>query len=170
MKFITWFLAGTIGQTMCNVLANMIPWNLVPDFCVMVLVFLSAKRDISHLVFLGLFFGYINGRMALAPPGLHEVAFIITTLVVYRLGGQFFVEGRWFFGVQVALSLMLYHASLFILSYAVRGFVGVGSFAAISLVPAGLVNGISAVILYSLFIRIEKVFKQTKQSGLTWDL
>ena len=140
----------------------------MPDMTVIVVCFLALRRDPVSLTVVATFLGYLAGRQALAPSGLHETALIFTALGVYFAAGSLAGGGGLFFAFASGVAVMCYHALLFVLIYWQRGMAGFASWATAMLVPDGLATCFVALLCYLPMCWLDRRLTQDKREGLAW--
>lgn len=142
--------------------------HIMPDMAVIVIVFLALRREPVPLVMAALALGYIVGRQALAPSGLHETALVVCAVGVYLVAGNIAGSGGLFFALAAGMAVMFYHVVLFLLIYWQRGSAGFASWAAAILLPSAFCTALAALICHPFMMWLEKRLTQDKREGLLW--
>lgn len=169
MRIAIWIAIGWFGVTLDTALALRLgPAYIFPDAAVVVLVFLSLHRQPIPMAIAAAAFGYLVGRQAGAPVGLHESAMVITAIGVYVVAGHLAGSGALFFGMITAAATVGYHAALFVLLYVFRGEVGFSSWATTILLLNGLATGTMALIFHRPMQWIERKMAVETYEGLQW--
>lgn len=170
MRVAVWIALGWLGVIFWTaVAARLAPGHVFPDAALVVIVFLALHREPVVVVVVALALGYLNGRQALAPGGLHEFASVLVAVIAYAISGQLAAGGAIFFAVVTGCATMLYHLLLFLLLIGFRGPAGFSSWATASLVVNGVLTGALAAASYPLMQRLEaRLSESRRQTGLQW--
>lgn len=169
MRHLVWIALGFLGVTFWTALAARIQLgHVLPDAAVVTVVFLALRREPIPLAFTALVLGYLVGRQALAPVGLHEVALTGCAVAVYMVSGRLAAGGAGFCAFATAVAAVGYHVLLFVLLTAVRGEAGFSSWATALLIPASLTTGLLALISYPFMMVIERKLTPVVHEGLSW--
>ena len=169
MKHAIWIILGCFGLSAMTALsARFGIYHIVPDFALIVTVFLALRREPVPMTLAVVALGYFSGSSAMAPTGLHEMGLLFVALWVYRGSGSFGGSGSFFFGLLCAGMLCVYHVFLFGMLTLIRGDVGFSSWATALLLPAASVTGLVATVFYRPMTWIESWVAPTRQVGLSW--
>lgn len=169
MRTLAWIGLGWFAATFCSAVSTRIPFaHVMPDMAVVVVVFLATRRDPITVVGAAVCLGYLTGRAALAPVGLHELALMVCGIGVYLAAGNLAGSGGVFFTLACGVAVAGYHLAVFGLILWQRGRAGFSSWATASLVPDALVTMVAAVICFPFMQWLEKRLVQDKREGLTW--
>ena len=169
MRTLAWIGLGWLGITFSSACdARLGPAHVQPDLSVIVVAFVAMRREVLGVACTALLLGYLVGRQALAPTGLHECALTLVAVVVYLAAGNIGSGGALFFGVACGAAVMAYDALVFALLLWQRGSAGFSSWATASLLPTALYTLVVAVLCYPLLGAIERRLTQDKREGLTW--
>jgi len=169
MRHLAWVALGFLGVTFWTALAARIQiGHVLPDAAVVTIVFLALRREPIPLALTALALGYLVGRQALAPVGLHEIALTVCAVAVYMVSGRLAARGAAFCAFATAVTAVGYHVLLFALLSTVRGDAGFSSWATALLVPASLATGLLALISYPFMMLIERKLTPEVREGLSW--
>jgi hypothetical protein len=141
--------------------------HVLPDAAVITLVFVAQRREPIAVALIAVGLGYLVGRQALAPVGLHETAAMITAFGVYFFAGNIAGHGGRFFAVTSGGAVMGYHLTLYILA-AAGGQAGFASGWAASLVPSGIATGLVAFASYPVLLVVEGRLSTEAREELSW--
>lgn len=168
MNVLAWLLGMWGLQLVSNSVAARLGATPVPDWGVLMLVFLTPRRSPLWIMLLALTWGYLCGQEAGAPVGVYELALTTSAFLVYLLSGSLAAEGHFFYAtastgmwvllqfilaVLKSLSLGTVNFSILLTSNMFFGSFGVFCFAA---------------LLYPLFVWFENRFVQNDREGLLW--
>jgi cell shape-determining protein MreD len=169
MRHGVWIVLGWLGVTLWTAIgARLDVAHLVPDAAVVTVVFVALFREPIPTFITALALGYLCGRAALAPTGLHELMLVACAILTYVGSGRIKGSGALFFATTSAVVTGSYHLGLFLLLAAVRGTSGFASFAATALVPAALMTGVLALVSYPWMVRLERRLSPAAREGLSW--
>lgn len=169
MRTAVWVAIGWFGVTLDTALALRLgPAHVFPDAAVVVLVFLGLYREPIPVAIAAVAFGYLVGRQACAPVGLHESAMVITAIGVYVVAGNVAGSGALFFGTITMGATVGYHVTLFSLLYVFRGDAGFSSWATTILVFDAAATGTVALILHRPMQWLERKMAVSSREGLQW--
>lgn len=169
MRHLAWIAIGLLGVTFWTALAARLQLgHVVPDVAVITVVFLALRREPIPLALTALALGYLVGRQALAPVGLHETALTICAIAVYMVSGRLAAGGAAFCAAAAAVVTVGYHLLLFVLLTAVRGDAGFSSWSTALLVPAAVVTGLLALISHPFMMLVERKLTPVVREGLSW--
>ena len=145
------------------------PAHVIPDAALVMVVFLGMRMAPVPLCLTALTLGYVVGRQALAPGGLHETALTVCAIGVYQMSGSFTGGGAKNIGGLTAIYSEVYQCHLYLLIYFVRGDALFSSWATASLLPGAVATGLLAASSYHLFCWIDVALSSKKREGLLWD-
>ncbi len=169
MRHVVWIALGFLGVTFWTALGARVQLgHVLPDAAVVTVVFLALRREPIPLALTALVLGYLVGRQALAPVGLHETALTASAVAVYMVSGRLAGGGAGFCAVAAAVAAVGYHVALFVLLTAVRGNAGFSSWATAALVPASVTTGLLALISYPFMMLVERKLTPEVREGLSW--
>jgi hypothetical protein len=169
VRHVAWALLGWLGVTLWTALgARLSIAHLVPDAAVVTVVFVALHRDPLPTFLTALWLGYLSGRAALAPTGLHELVLVACAILTYVGSGRIKGSGALFFAVAAAVVTGCYHLGLYLLLAAVRHSAGFASWAATALLPAALLTGLLALVSYPWMVRLERRLTPEAHKGLSW--
>ena len=169
MKHAVWIILGCLGLSAMGALSSRFGlYHLVPDFALIVTVFLGLRREPVPMTLAVVALGYVTGAAAMAPVGLHEMGLLFVALWVYRGSGSFGGSGSFFFGLLCGGMLCVYHLFLYGMLSLVRGDVGFSSWATALLIPSAGVTAVVAVLCYRPMVWLESRVAPTRQVGLSW--
>ncbi len=169
MRTLTFLLVGILGATLCAAVgARLSVYHVLPDISVIIIVFVSLRREPALIAATALSLGYMTARQALAPAGLHECALVLTAVGTFLSAASLAGSGALFFALTCGVAVMAYHALLFLLMLWSRGEVGFASWAAAALLPNALATCCLALLLHPWLLRLDRRLAQDKREGLTW--
>lgn len=169
MRNLGWIGVGWIGLIFFSALgARTGGAHVLPDFPVIVVVFLAMRREPVPVALSALALGYLAGRQALAPMGLQEVSLVLVAMGVYLAAGNLSGNGGLFFGFICAVAVMGYHLLLFAMLLWQRGQAGFASWATAVLLPDGLATFLLAIVCHPFMLLLERRLTQDKREGLSW--
>jgi len=166
---LAWVAFGSLGVTLVTAICSRVGFaHLVPDVAVITVVFLAQRRSPAQVVVVALTLGYLCGRQALAPVGLHEVALILTALVVYFGVGSLAGSGARFFALTCGGAVAVHDLILYVLALIFGGHAHFASWPAASLVPSGAVTGVLALALLRPMTALEHRLTPVQHEALSW--
>lgn len=169
MRHVFWLFFGWLGVVLCCAVGSrLVVGHVIPDLAIITVVFLALRREPMTLALSAVVLGYLVGRQALAPTGLHEVALVSCAITIYALSGRIAGSGAIFFGALTTVTLMLYHLILFGLLISFRGRAGFASLATTLVIPSAIATGLLAFLLYPAMNALEKRLSPEPHEGLTW--
>lgn len=170
MKTAAWVVIGWLGVVLWTALGSRLaPGYVMPDAAMVVIVFVALYRQPVGAMVVAAVLGYLCGRQALAPVGLHELACVVVAIGAYIMSGQLVAGGPIFYAVAVAGATMAYHALLFLLLYLFRGVAAFPSWATASLVLSGALTGVLALVSYPVLRWVEsRLSEEQRREGLQW--
>jgi len=165
-RHLAWIGVAWFGVIVLSALGQTLPNGYVlPEFVVLVAAFLAFVREPIPLVASCLAMGYLAGRHALAPVGLHELALAGTALSIHLMVGSIAGGGRLFFAGVVGVATMIYHLTLAGLLFTFRGPVAFSSWPSALLFPAAGLTAFLAIVLQPSFMALEnRLAPQQRQS------
>lgn len=169
MNVVVWIGLGWLAVTFWTALgAHLQAGHLIPDAAVVTVVFLALRREPLPLVVAALALGYLSGRQALAPSGLHETVLVLCALVVYFAGGAIAGGGAMFFALASGGAVMLYHLLLFVLGRVGGGELGFTGWTTAALLPSGFVTAALALVSYPAMNALERRLSSEEREELSW--
>ncbi len=169
MKNLAWVLLGWTGVVFWSSVGTRIGWyHLMPDAAVMTVVFLALRREPLLVTLTALTLGYLVGRAAVAPIGLHETALVGCAIGVYLASGALTGSGAWFFGIVCGGATMAYHLALYGLLWGARGEPAFSGLATAMLVPSGLVTALLGVVSYPVLNALDRRLTADRHEALSW--
>ena len=161
---LAWF--GVVFWT--AVAARAAPAWTFPDASIVVIAFLALRRNAVWLLLVALSVGYLLGRAALAPVGLHETALAVSAFVLYLTSGRLAGGGAFFFALISGAAVILFHLLLLLLLLLFRGHVGFSSWSTALLIPSAVATGALALVAYRPMSWLEKKLSPERREGLQW--
>lgn len=169
MRTLLWIVLGWIGVTVVTAFEARLQLGALPDPAVIVMCFLALRRTPIQVGVVAIALGYLTGRAALAPVGLHASALVFCALAVYAVTGQLVARGAAFYGLVCAATNMLYHLSLYFLVWIGGGIPAFSGWAAALLVPSSMLTGMVAGLVYPLFDWLDQRLSPQERTGvLSW--
>lgn len=169
MRNIAWVAVGWVGLVFWSAVCSRLRLShLVPDAAVVTVVFLALRREPLLVTLTALALGYLAGRQAVAPIGLHEAALVATAIGVYLASGALTGSGPLFFAAVSGGAAMGYHLVLYLLLLAFRGTAGFPTWWTATLVPSGLATGLLAVMSYAGLAALERRLAYDRHEALSW--
>jgi len=142
--------------------------HILPDAAVITVVFVATRREPIPVTITALALGYLAGRQALAPVGLHEAALVACALGVYMTAGNLAGSGTLFFALATGGTVMLYHLVLYIVARAVGGTAGFSGWATASLIPSALATAALALLMSPILAVVERRLSAEDREELSW--
>ena len=170
MYALGWIILGWIGYLSCNAFYTRIGFEyVIPDFAVIIVAFIAMRRNMLALVLVTFCLGYLAGRQALAPTGLHESAMTLAGLSLYFALGHLTVDNRFFFALLSGVTVMTYHVFLFSISSFFAEHTHFSSWATAILFPTGLTTAIFALLGYSFLCWFDcRIRTDAQEVFLSW--
>lgn len=169
MSVLAYTAVGWLGMTLWTALAaHVAPAHVVPDAAIVTLVFVALRREPIPVTITALILGYLAGRQALAPLGLHESVLVLCAIVVYMTGGSLAGSGARFYALASGGTVMLYHLLLFLFG---RIFGGAESFTGLPtalLLPSAVVTAVLALASHPLLVALERRLTADRREELSW--
>lgn len=169
MRNAVWVVVAWFAITLTTAIGA--EWRLgyvMPEIAVVVAIFLAFEREAVPLVAVCLILGYLIGRQALAPVGLHELSLAATALGFQIVMGNIAGGGRAFFASCVAAATMAYQGVVFALLFTFRGNAAFPSWTATALIPAALLTGALALVLHPLMVRLDRRLSPEQRESLSF--
>lgn len=142
--------------------------HVMPDIAALVIVFLALRREPILVALVALALGYMSGRQAVAPVGIHESAAVLCAIGAYVASGSIAGGGKFFFVLASGGAAMAYHVCIFLLAYLVGGAAGFSSLATMTLIPTALATSVVAWLLHPLLAWIDKKLAPEQREALSW--
>tara|TARA_Y100001934_G_C12261273_1_gene730124 strand:- start:20 stop:535 length:516 start_codon:yes stop_codon:yes gene_type:complete len=170
MYSLSWIVLGWLSYLSFNAFFTRFGFEyIIPDCMVIVIAFVATRRNLLALVYVTCCLGYIVGRQALGPTGLHETALTLSGLSVYFALGHLTVDNRFIFGLLSGVTVMGYHSFLFSLTWLFGAEAYFSSWATAILFPTGLLTAAIALLAYPLLEWFEGLVSVDKQEVfLSW--
>ena len=169
MKFWVYVAVGWLAMAMWTAIGSRLGMgHVLPDAAVVTVVFVAIRREPIPVTLCALALGYLAGRQALAPVGLHETALVACALVVYMTAGSVAASGVAFFALASGGTVMLYHLLLFILTRVFGGAAGFAGWATAMLVPDAVATAALALVSHPVLAAIERRISADQREELSW--
>lgn len=169
MRTAVWIALGWLGVTFWTALSSRLGvGHVMPDAAIVTVVFVALRREPWAVAITALALGYLVGRQAVAPVGLHETALVACAVVVYVTSGHIAGGGPAFFAAASAVAVAGYHVLLFALTVAGRGDAGFSSWATAVLVPDALLTALLALFSHPWMAWLDLKLAPEKHEGLAW--
>ncbi len=164
-----WVGLGWLGMTLWSAVgARLAPAHVLPDAGIVVIVFLALRREPIAVAAASLLLGYLAGRQALAPVGLHEVASLTCAIAVYVVAGSLAGSGALFFALTAGGAVGLYHLVIYILSWLFGEGAGFTGWPTAALVPSGFLTALVALASYRFMLAVERRLSAESREELSW--
>ena len=169
MRTAAFIALAAICATLCSALsARLVAGHMCPDVCLIVVVFVSLRREPLAIATTALCLGYFTARQALAPTGLFESSLLLMGIGTYVSAGSLSGSGALFFALTCAVVAGVYQALVFVLLYWQLGHAGFSSPATATLVVPSLCTGLMALLLQPLLQAVDRRLTRDKRPGLAW--
>jgi hypothetical protein len=169
MRTLIWILVGWLSVAFWTAVGSRFALgHVIPDMAVITIVFLALRREPIVLAVSAICLGYLVGRQAVAPVGLHESSLVACAVAVYLVAGHLAGSGGFFFAMVSGAAAMLHHAILFLLVYWMRGSAGFSSWATAILLPSGFATFVVSWASYPFMQWLERRFTQDRSEELSW--
>ncbi len=169
MRTALWILLAWLGVTFWTGLAaRLSPGHVFPDAAIIAVCFVALHHKPIPAVTTALVLGYLIGRQAAAPVGLHETALVSCAIVVYLTSGKLAGSGAFFFAPACGAALIGYHLLLFAALLLGGGQAGFASWATAVLLPNAGATGLLALISYRPMLWLESRLAEKPRAGLQW--
>ncbi len=169
MRNVVWIVVAWLATVVTTaVAAGLDISHLLPEIVVVVATYLALEREGPALVACCVAMGYLVGRAALAPLGLHELSLAATALGIHLVVGSITTGGRGFFTVTVAVATMSYHALTFLLLLGFRGSASFASWTTAILVPNALLTAAVALVAYPWLEALERRVSAQQRETLSF--
>ena len=169
MRDVAWIALGWLGVIFWTALGARLVWgHVLPDCAVIVMIFLAVRRHILVVVTASLVLGYLVGRQAGAPTGLHEFVLAGVALAAYMVVGHLVAGGALFFGLAAGVAVAVYHVGLALVETTLGVPVGFSSPWTAALLPSALLTALVAALAHGPMERIDRLWGQDKTEELGW--
>ena len=169
MRNLAWVVVGWAGVVFWSAVSSRLRvGHLVPDAAVVTIVFLALRREPVIVTMTALALGYLVGREALAPVGLHETALVGCAVGVYITSGALTGSGPLFFAAMSGGVTIFYHLLLFLLLFVFRGTAGFSSLSSAVLLPNALLTTLLALLSYGGLSALERRLATDRREALSW--
>ena len=169
MRTALWIVLGALGVAVWSAVGACGDWgHVMPDAAVMTVAFLAVRRNPLSLAATAVALGYVVGRQALAPVGLHESAMVLCALGLQLVAGHLVGSGAVFFAAVAAGSVVAYHVLLAVLLWLGGAAVGFSSLATSLLLPSAAVTFLLALVSHPVMLRLEQVVTPARREELSW--
>ena len=169
MRVVVWIGIATLATALVTGLAAGVGLEShVPDLVIVVLAFLALRASPLEYGVFAWVAGYIVGRQAAAPVGVHEFSLMATAVAMHVVVGNITGRSRAFFAMACALALVAYHGMVYVLLLGVRGTAGFASFADALLVHNALLTGAAGALLERWLARVDTRLVDAKREELSW--
>ncbi|MEO0814333.1 MAG: hypothetical protein AAFY60_15835 [Myxococcota bacterium] len=170
MRNAVWVGLAWFGTVVCTAFASELSVaHVLPEIVVIVAVFLAFEREGPALVASCLAMGYLVGRAAGAPLGLHELALASTALGLQLVIGSITTGGgRGFFTLSVGVATMAYHAIAFLLLLFFRGTASFPTWTSAILFPSAVLTAAIALLAHPLMEKIERRLSPQQRESLSF--
>lgn len=169
MRTVAWLVLGTLGVAFWSAASAWLGWlHVMPDAAIVTVAFLALRREPLPLVATAAVLGYIVGRQALAPIGLHETSLVVCALAIYLAAGHLVGSGAFFFASVAGGAVVFYHLCLALLVWIGGSEVGFSSWATASLVPSALATFALAALSFVPMNRLEQLLSPRHRQELLW--
>lgn len=169
MRLSVWIVLGWLATAFATSLSSRFPvGHLVPQWSVIVVIFLALRRDAISLLLVSLALGCFDGAHALAPAGSHPLALSVMGLVASWLVGPLVARGAVFFTVLTFGGTICYHVLLSLLVSWFDGRVGFASAWNASLLPAAGLTAVVALLLMVPMEHLDRFLATERREDLSW--
>ncbi len=169
MTVAVWVGVGWLLVSLCTAVAARLDLgHVMPDAAVITMVFLALQREPLQVALGSALLGYLSGRQALAPVGLHEAAAVLSAMSVYLVAGSLAGSGPRFFALASGGAVMLYHVLIWVFAWLGGDGVAFASWPTALLVPSAVATGLFALILYPGLLRLERRLRPENREELSW--
>lgn len=169
MRSAIWIPLAWIATAVATAAAeHVLPAHLLPDAAIVAITFLALRCEAIPVALVALALGYLNGRQAVAPVGLHETAFVASSIAVFAVSGRIVGSGALFFAAASGGAVAFYHLALFLLSWLFRSNAGFASLSAALLLPNAVATALLALAVHPLMIRLDQRLSPDRREGLQW--
>lgn len=169
MRQLAWVGIGWFGLIVWTALGSRyLSSHLIPDASIVVMIFLALRRDPISIAWHAIALGYLVGRQALAPFGLHESMLLVVSIGAYVASGQLAGGGALFFAFIAGIAGATYHLLLFLVLIIVRGSAGFPTWASGLLLPNALATSVLALLCYPGMVKLEHRLEPERHESLSW--
>ncbi len=148
--------------------SRMAPGYVAPEPAVIVVVFVALRREPIMVAVISLSVGYMLGRQAAAPLGLHETTMVASGVAAYIASGRLAAGGALFFAVLCGFMTMASQLLAALLLQWGMGHVGFSSQATMLLLPQALLTSVLALVLYRSLDWLDARFSNDTHEELPW--
>lgn len=142
--------------------------HVLPDAVAATVVFLAFRRTPVQVCLTTLMLGYLLGRQAVAPVGLHETALVVTGLFIYLAAGNLAGSGVLFFALASGGAAMLYPLLTKLVAWLFGNEIHFTGWATASLLPMGLATAVFALATHWFMARVDKRLEPAQREELSW--
>ncbi len=157
MGMALWLLVGLV--TAATVDAILSRWSLAwvaPDPLLVVVIFVALHRPLIYVGVMALLGGMLAGSLAVAPPGIHELAFALCALWINRMSARLSRGGTLYFAtlclMAAAVKTMLVAGLLKIGGLQV----GFSSWATAAILPGAFCTAVLGLLAYGPLSALEE--------------
>ncbi len=169
MRHVVWIVVGWLGVTLWTAIGSRLNFgHVLPDAAVVTVAFVALRREPILAAVTALVLGYLVGRQALAPVGLHETTLVACAVGVYMTSGRIAGSGAFFFAAAAAATLVAYHLTLFLLMTTIGEQARFAGWATAILIPNAALTGLLALISYPWMTWLERKLVPSPREGLSW--
>lgn len=169
MRTVVWVLVAWIGVSFWTGLAaRLSPGYVCPDAAIVALCFVALHHKPIPTVSTALVLGYLVGRHAAAPLGLHETALICCAMAIYLTSGKLAGSGAFFFASACGATLIAFHLLLYLLLMLGRGQAGFSSWGTAIILPNAVVTALLGLASYRPMLWLESRLSEKPREGLQW--
>ena len=160
---------GTVSHALCGALGARWAWaHVLPNSCMVVMVFISLRREPIWLALAALLLGSVLAHDSLSPLGLHATALMVIGFGTYLLAGSLAGGGILFFALNCAVAATAFDGLLYLLLLWQSGRAHFASWAGASLLFSGLFTGLLGLLLLPMLRRLDQKLSPKRAEGLVW--
>lgn len=148
--------------------ARFAPGYVLPDPAVVVVVFLALRREPVVVAGTALAIGYLAGRQAAAPLGLHETVLLSIAVLAYVASGRLAASGALYFAAVCGLMTVLSQLLTALLLWWGLGRVGFSSGATALLIPQAAATCLFALLTHRSLRWLDRRYGDEPHKGLPW--
>ena len=169
MNKTAWIALGWFFMVLWSAAATRIGWgHFVPNAALITVAFLGLRGEPKTVVLVALILGYLSGRAAGAPVGLHALTLGVTGMMTYTISGHLKGDGAAFFALSVGAATIFHDMLLYLLATWIGHGAAFASTTYALLFPSAIMNALVALIAAPLMFRVEKTLQTEKREGLSW--
>ncbi len=169
MRFLSWLVVGWLGMVLFSALSSrLFGYGLQPSWVVVVLTFLALRREMTSVALTASILGYLVGRLAGAPVGIHEAALAICGLSVFVGSGSIAGRGTLFFAGLCGWATAVYHITLYVLLLWGQGRAGFSSLPSSLLIFDAAFTALVALFVYHPMVWLDVKLTPKVHEGLAW--